>query len=136
MPVMMRSIFKPDWQGSQCIESPCSGLPRQSSMGKRPPNISGISRYVFHAPEESSGDAFADNSGINAAIAMTSPASKQEDVDESAKKRTYSMQSKGSKYDVVGLVPYYRTASEVPVYLQKCLSLSELRYLHLIELAF
>jgi trimethylguanosine synthase len=99
-------------------------------MGKRTRNLTGLSRFVVDALRESSGDTVQDHPVIaeHTAVATTSghPASKRQNGDKRPAKRrkTETTQSKRSKYDATGLVPYYRTASEVPDHLQKCPSLS------------
>lgn len=100
--------------------------PTIQSMGKPTSNISSISRYVSGAPDLSSRNELKDHSIIDENSVIST--SFFEDGDKKPVERCISnaTQFKGLKYNVAGLVPYYRTVSEVPGYLQKCSSLFEL----------
>jgi trimethylguanosine synthase len=108
-------------------------------MGKQTRNLAGLSRFVVDALRESSGHTVQDHSAIaeNTAVAATSshPASKRQNGDKRPAKRrkTETTQSKRSRYDATGLVPHYRTASEVPDHLKKCPSLSNCVHFDLID---
>lgn len=110
-------------------------------MGKRTSNLTGLSRYVLDALKESSADTkpTSEDQSIAHEIAVVAtrlPSRRKKSDERSAKRRkTEVTKSVRSKYDAAGLVPYYRTADQVPSHLQKCPSLLNDTCFNLIDIS-
>jgi trimethylguanosine synthase len=82
-------------------------------MGKRTKNLSGLSHFAKQAFRQNS----APDSSSNAAGASSS---QYDVVTATEKPQIESLGSPWHAYEATGLVPHYKTASEVPEHLQKC----------------